>query len=289
MSLPHDPTPEPRFDDPALREGCRRAWGGERAPARLRDRVAAALRDELQTAAIPAKWWRPASLRGLAAAAVLVLAVAGVAGYYAGVLGDGRRAGTPVAVLPASAIPTTLVGQLTSVHQACSAGNHHVIAPAEDFRQIEERLSKHLRRPVIACSPEHFDDGHNWIFGGAAVCPVGGRPAGHLVFTRGQASVSVFSLPAEACPEFRADGQCETSSTACDIAAFRRGNGVFCVVGSSKDGSLKCDEVRALRDKLRRDVAAACGEPGSCPTGLHAGAAPRAEPKSAYFPFTSQP
>lgn len=257
MSLSNDPTPEPPFEDPALREACRRAWGGERAPAALRERVARAVRDDAPAPPAVATRWRIGPGRRLAAAAVVLLAVGGLTAYYAGLLSGPGTSSTAIPVRPAvSLIPATLAVQLAQVHELCSGHDHHGIAD-EDFQQIETRLRRDLGQPVLTCTPDHLDGPGDWKFRGAAVCRVGGHRAGHLVFVRDQASVSVFSLPAVACPQFPADAQCDTSGKACDIAAFRHGEGFFCVVGWSKDGSLGREQVRALRDRLRPNVVAA--------------------------------
>jgi hypothetical protein len=253
MSLSTEPTPEPVFDNPALREAVRRAWAGERAPAGLRDRITRALREDPQAPAPAATGWRIGSVRQLAAAAVVLLAVGGVAGYFAGVFGEGR---TPVA----SRIPATLVTQLAQVHLHCSdAPDHHGAASSgtDDFQVIATRLRSQLGRPVLVCAAGNPDGAGQWTFRGAAVCQVGEHAAGHLVFVRGQAAVSVFSLPAGACPLLPANERCESQGLNCDVAAFRQGEGFFCVVGSSKDGSLTCEQVRGLRDRLRPNVIAA--------------------------------
>ena len=261
MSPSSEPTPEPAFEDPALREALRRAWGGELAPAALRDRVTRALREEPSAPVLGGARWRIGSIGRLAAAAVVLLAVGGVAGYFAGVFRDGGPSSRPVSNLPVgSRIPLTLATQLADVHLHCSAApDHHGMASAgtDDFQIIATRLRSQLHHPVLVCPAGNPDGAGPWKFRGAAVCSVGEQPAGHLVFVRGQAAVSVFSLPAGVCPLLSVNDQCESRARNCDVAAFRQGEGFFCVVGSSADGSLTREQVRGLRDRLRPNVIAA--------------------------------
>jgi hypothetical protein len=160
------------------------------------------------------------------------------------------------------------VTQLAEVHRHCSnAPSHHGAASTgtEDFQVIATRLRRQLGRPVLASHLGDPDGAGHWTFCGAAMCQVAGKNAGHLVFVRGQAAVSLFSLEAGVCPQLPANGQCESHGGGCNVAAFRQGEGFFCVVGSSKDESLTRDQVRALRDLLRPNLTAAVDAPSFSP------------------------
>ncbi len=93
-----------------------------------------------------------------------------------------------------------------------------------------------------------------WTFRGGAVRGVGSHRWRSSYFTKGKAAVSVFSLPAEAAPEAKDGMTYDRNYHDAPIAGFVKGKGLYCIVGSSEDGSLTVDEVKRLLEAHRGDV-----------------------------------
>lgn len=190
---------------------------------------------------------RSKPLFGLAAAALLLVAIGGAVLRYVGTADAPRRIG--------AVIPQGFAAALASTHDNCLAlGDAHRAAdlPAGDLGRVASALRAQLNRPVLAGAPASS----GWRFHGARVCTVSGHEAAHLVFVNGPAAVSVFSFAAAACGDCAAADLCEATTAGHALAGFSLGGGVFCVVGSSTDGSLTLDRVRAIRDDLRPHVTA---------------------------------
>ena len=244
------------FDDPSLKQAVRQAWGSERAPEALRRRLSELLADErggMRIAARPAarypRWWqgRFNPLYGLAAAAIVLLGF-GISYHY-----FSPPSSNPVGpqfVASGSSLPVTLADNLVSRHDTCCRADDHHGIPSDDFRQIARELERQLNIRVLA-SP--LDP--SWTFHGASVCPVGAVNSGHLVFARDKQFVSLFSLPASVLNNAHLKPVSEMDQNH-PIAAFETGNGVYCVVGSSADGSLTLQQVQFLRDKVQPSLAA---------------------------------
>jgi hypothetical protein len=111
-------------------------------------------------------------------------------------------------------------------------------------------LTSQIKRPVFVA--DLTKDG--WKFQGGAVRNVGSQPAAQLFFTKDKAAISVFSLPASAAPNAKDGMTYEKNFHDSPIAGFLKGNGLFCIVGSSEDNSLTVDQVRQLLEAHRGDV-----------------------------------
>lgn len=254
------------FDDPALKAAVARAWAGERAPELLRQRVLqlAAANHPLAeqprrlTAAAPRRnLWRHPWLRyGLAAAAMVVVGF-GVAYRLDDHRNDLTVGTTPVAVVPA--LPASLARELVDRHERCrqfNTGHRLPDVPQQSFETIRDSLTKRLGFSVLA-GP--IDDGTGrpatgWTFRGAAICPVNNIEGAHLVFSRGDQVISVFSLPRGACPAAHRDEEAEDANPDHPIAVWVWSDGVHCVVGSSDDRSLSVEQVRSVLEHLRPTV-----------------------------------
>lgn len=244
------PDDQPNFDDPRLKAAIRQAWGHERAPAELRSRIESLLTQE--TSANPARgdairvapsFWRR-TLIGIAA--VLVVGVGLVAVQMS------KRAGAATVTLPAE-----LSANLVKTHDSCirfHPTDHHLFetAPKDNYKLIAERMGAELKYPVIATAM-----GHDWDFHGAALCPVGNRRVAHLMYARGDAYVSVFSLPAAAFPNCPDHQCCDAAVNGHPVACFAESGAFYCVVAST-GGKTPIDlpQIRAMRDQLRGDVIA---------------------------------
>lgn len=241
-----DKAPQEQFDDPALKAAIARVWAGESAPASLRQRieqiVAQGVTDEPRGPAIRDRvlsWWRN-PLHGLAAA-ILILVVGGGWYYYQGLSEQYTH--------QYSAVPATFASALTDAHQRCfkAHDHHHIQAPRSDFQAINQVLQSQLNQPVLATS---LNDG--WVFQGAAICRVGGSPAAHLTFQRGTQTISVFSMPRNACGRGSLSGSYQLiTADGYHIAGFARHDDLYCVVGYCPQGNLSLGEVISMRNQLR--------------------------------------
>jgi hypothetical protein len=236
------------FDDPGLKAAIRRAWGAEQCPLSLRDRVMTLCKESFGATASPARiGWRGRRLYGLAAAAMVLIAV-GVVFHF--------RAGAPQThQTVVAALPAYLADELVARHDGCCAAkDHHMQGLSrDDFPTIQKQLRQQLGFPILAAKLPG-----TWDFHGAFICPVGSTKSGHLVFDQnGNNFVSIFSLPHEFASSAYLTGDCSQTENHHPIAAFATNDGFYCVVGSSKDGSLTLDQIRSLRDQLRPALAQA--------------------------------
>lgn len=245
------------FNDPALKAAVRQAWGAERCPEALRQRITGLIQAErggMRLAGGPAtreviasresRWWLGSrTLSGLAAAAIVILGFGVSYKYFTRISPNQTVATTP--------LPATLASNLVSRHDSCcSAPDHHAIG-GDDFQQIASEIEKRLGIPVMARALDK-----SWSFHGASICPVGDTKSAHLVFARDRQFISLFSLPASVDPAARNQTFNESDQNH-PIAGFETSHGFYCVVGSSADGSLTLQAVQDLRDRVRPVVIAA--------------------------------
>jgi hypothetical protein len=184
-------------------------------------------------------------LVGVAWAAILLIAVALVLRFY-------RTAGRNDTTV--GALPAALADELVERHDGCCAApDHHMPGISRDnYNDIRKELRQKLGFPILSA-----DLTEGWQFHGASVCPVGKTSSGHLVYQRGKEFVSLFSLPHSFVQGVINNGDCSQIAEQHPIAGFVTANGFYCIVGSSSDGSLTLDQVRAFRNELRGDVARA--------------------------------
>jgi hypothetical protein len=248
------------FDDPALKAALRRALDQERAPGDLRERIRAMAASTAPTAE-PVPYMRAAGAeddaaadrpipmyrRGpvfkFAAAAVLVLGL-GSLGYQ---IYLANRAPTYTAQY---AVPPSLYKGMTQTHDERVAGSAMPADTATDLAAAKG-LAATVKRPIFLA--QLASDG--WKFGGGGVRNVAAHSAAQLFFTKGNASISVFSLPASAVPQAQDDVTYDTVFNGHPIAGFVHKGGLYCIVGSSTDDSLKIDDVKALLESHRGEIA----------------------------------
>ena len=230
-----EPAVQP-FDDPDLKVALRRVLGSESAPAGLRERIAAMSGDEAPPIRVN---WRQSWVYRLAVAAVLVVGFGGLAYQI-------WKMNRPPSYDPALAISDTLyASMLTAHHSGAAASGVTTLAQAED-------LKKHIDRPVLVADLTR--DG--WTFDGGGVRKVGEFSAAQLRFSKGKASISVFSLPASAASGAQYGAEYDKVFNGSPIAGFLKGPGLYCIVGSSTDGSLNVDEVKRLLAEHKGDLKA---------------------------------
>jgi hypothetical protein len=271
-------TPErTRFDDPRLRAAVRRAWAGETAPPELRARVEELIAEE--TAAGQAGgptpdvvirrpalsfWRRSVALGSIAAAAVVIVGV-GLVAFNASRPGTApavaTSAGSPAAPSAPAVLPTELGQQLVRGHDLCvrvHGDEHHLLkhAPKHDYPAMARELEGKVKYPVLATPV-----GGDWAFHGASVCPVGKMRVAHLMYTQGDAFLSLYSLPASSIPTVSDQQSCEAAVNGRPVAGFVVGKTFYAVLASTGGKTpVDLDGVRAVRDQLRETVVAS-GEP----------------------------
>jgi len=268
---------ESEFDDPGFKAAVQRTVGRETAPPSLRAKVESLMAAEAAsslathdandapngTPTAPAKSSLPRGSRWLtrdrsfwrtaAAAAIVVLAV-GFMAYeirevvfppspYAG--GGGGAGG-------AMAVPTAIVADMTRTHDTCSKLPDHHKIPGNDPVALKDKLTA-----GAGVSASSISLGADWTFKGAGVCKVGEKDAAHLLFVRADEYVSIFSLAAgEECgygsEEYREVYEKHV------VTGFRRGNALYCVVGSSDKRDLSKNAFDPILQKMQESVAMGC-------------------------------
>jgi hypothetical protein len=262
------------FEDPELKAAVRSAWGSERAPAELRQRVMNALATEellasnasiasdspasVATTSLPAFWRRPA-FGWAAAAAAVVLVGFGLAASQPWARKTPAAVASATPAAPASTFPADLAAALVRTHDGClrvHPTDHHLIngASKDNFPAIAQTMSARLHHPVIAVTI-----GDGWEFRGAAICPVGNLKSAHLIYAHDDAAISVFSLPASvalaSCPDHQ---NCDAAVDGHPMAGFVENGGFFCVVATPGHTSIAdARQVKTLRDQLHGQVIAA--------------------------------
>jgi hypothetical protein len=220
---------DPQFDDPALKAALRRNLRNESAPPSLRSRVVSALNQHERFA-----YQTRFRIYSLATAAVLLIAV-GIA-YMIFFRSNDRP------------IPQFLASAMVSVNEQYAA---HTLTPDitdPDLRAIREKLRAQVGHPVLVAML-----GDGWKFEGADVCKVSSIPAAHLLFTRGNESISIFSISALAfydsdVPDGTGYAQMQNGEP---ISGFLYGGAVHCLVAHTASGKLSLSELTRLREQLR--------------------------------------
>ena len=255
---------EREYDDPALQTALHRVCGDEAAPPALRSRVRALLADGTvadgtsapRAASSLRSWWArwQSPVYASIAAAAVVLGIGVLVLEYTGALDSFRQPAPPARQV--AELPRSFGSAMVTVHNRCAGmSDHHLAAPAagNDLNAVQLALAAKTTFPVLATSP-----GEGWTFKGAGQCLVGGTKSVHLVFARGSARVSVFSLPAAVAAEpgcAMTEGiYYQSMVDGLPIAGFRHDGGLHCVVGSGPAGAATAapslDEIVTMRDRL---------------------------------------
>jgi hypothetical protein len=259
-----NPDDASEFDDPALKSALRRAFAGHGAPAHLRGRIELALAGAGPTL-VPGQdsggwrgsWerWRDTIYASIAAA-VLALGIGVVVLQYRGAFDAGlpAYAGSIDADLP----PGLAGAVIEQHHRGLALGMPSSVAVAtvvststspatKDLTTLSNQLSSRLGFPVLAADP-----GPEWALSGAGICQVGPVKAAHLLFTRGDDAVSIFSLPAAGGLQQAPDNaRFAAMVRGQPIVAFKRGLGMYVTVGYSAEGRVMLSDVLLVRNLLQ--------------------------------------
>ena len=234
------------FDDASLKAAVRRALGsGEGAPAGLRERILAAGNTDTREASDrPIPLYRRSPLYRFAAAAVVVIGF-GALGYT---IWDMTRVPTYPGK-PTYAFSNSLYKAMIQTHEARRSGS--ASPDTVDTLAGASSLAGAIGRPAFVADLTK----EGWTFRGGGVRSVGSHAAAQLFFTKGEAAISVFSLPASAAPQAGEGATYDTVFDGSPIAGYTHRNGLYCIVGSSADGSLTVGEVKELLEKHRGELA----------------------------------
>lgn len=241
------------FDDPGLRAAVRRVCPAEKAPEALRQRLSRMVSAELARSRLPTStpvtpqplrisfWQRPAFR--MAIAATFLVGMTGLLHQF--VFRD-----PPVS--HAAVIHPQIVQAMIHTHQRCCDKPSHgmVHAPGEDFRSVGRAMEEKLQGTVLAANLA--EDG--WKFFGADICRVDGRSSAHLLFTRGDDWMSVFSVPGISADQVAGAGTYAQCVDGFMVAGFARDGGVYCLVGHCPERHLTLDEVAGLLKKHRHEM-----------------------------------
>ena len=261
------------FDDPVLKGAVQGAWGGERAPQRLRGRVSRLIAsagsvDDLTTDSVPRSAWErwQGRLYGLVAAAVVVLGAGLLVLYYHGAFDRSAAAGYaagPAVIVPSKTeVPVALAQSMVATHSACGKlHDHRLVADVNTYAALNLKLTADLGFPSLARSI-----GEEWKFKGAGECTVGELRGSHLLFARGDQMVSLFSLPSTCMSGVAPGAQFEGMVDGSPVAGFARSGAVYAVVGSSSGagpdaGSApSLETITSIRDGLFGRFDIGCSE-----------------------------
>jgi hypothetical protein len=261
------------FDDPTLKGAVQRAWGAEGAPQRLRGRISHLIAtsgsiDHAPGDAPPSSAWQRWSSRAytLAAAAVIVVGIGLLVLYYQGTFdrfGPQALYARETAAMrlepTRTTVPLQLAQSLVATHVACGQlSDHHLIdrAAARTYGELTLKLTADLGFPAVARGI-----GADWRFRGAGECAVGNLRGSHLLFARGNDTVSLFSLPAHCMSGVTPGAQYDGLVDGHPVAGFSRQGAVYAVVGSTAGPSMSVQTVASIRDSLFSVFdPATCGE-----------------------------
>lgn len=175
-----------------LRSAVNSAYGEEKAPAQLRQRVRAALNDELTAAKKPAIRSGSGRRSPVIARLTIPLGMAAAIVFAAGVWFSQAPTAPPHGTL--TVVPGRVVADVREQHERCvHAGRpHHDESLGRDFSTIATRLGRILDMTVLV--PDLTSFGFDLI--GADRCGIRGRSGAHVLY-RGRSNgsfLSVFSV-----------------------------------------------------------------------------------------------
>lgn len=234
----------PIFEDPTLKAALRRHYRcDECCPAHVRDNIAmlfGEMKSPPTTSMRPGvHWWRSHG-PSLAIAASMLVAIGVV---------------TLTLSHSAHAVPTRLQTAACFRHDSCSSLHIKHVTPQvpQSFADVGQFLRTKLNHPVLAAN---FTK-EQWHFRGAAICPVDGINAAHLLFDKGNQTLSVFSLPAASFPALKNKQTYEGSYEGHTVVARREDSAVYCLVCKDPSGSIDAGTLREMLQQHESEASVA--------------------------------
>jgi hypothetical protein len=143
-------------------------------------------------------------------------------------------------------LPSAIAAAVVATHDSCSTKDHHLIA-GNGVIDVREEISEALQIPVLGKS---LADG-GWQFMGAGECAVGNHPSAHLLYKKGDRTLSVFTLrPSDYALPTHSGDLYATDLVNHHVAAFAHNSALYLVVGSSTGNEMTMGEVTAVQASL---------------------------------------
>jgi hypothetical protein len=228
------------FDDPNLQAALKRTLGRETAPPGLRERVLYAL-DESESSSRRA-WF---TFRGqqkfgaIAAAAAVILLVVGYAVYQGMHPGGGGK--QIVMKLPKPFAEAMVAGHDSAVASA------DFPAPNTDPNALAQQLQTQVGvKPMVSLPADS-----GWTLKGAKVATLNNVATAQAVFSKGNAKISVYSVPARAVYSPVDGATYDQVTDRHPIAGFVRKTTMYCIVG---DAGASIDELKQLTTRLEQET-----------------------------------
>ena len=236
--------PAQPFDDPALKAALKRAFGGEVAPAGLRQRVQAAMdasegtgaavsggtpslrltepmtREDVRVKPKQAFYRSPAFKLAIAAMVLVIVGV--VAKQYL----TGTKSEQPRLI---ATLPKPFAEAMVQTHDAAAAQLASAPAAVADLAAAQQSLSAQLGYPVLAPPL-----GADWAARHAEVATLNGVQTARVTYTRGDRSVSLYSIPANRVYSPPDGATYEMTEQGHAIAGFVRDKTMYCIVGDER-------------------------------------------------------
>ena len=244
-----DSADAPQFEDPALKQALRRCCGSECAPIDFRARLAKLLVAAAEVAPVPAPRFRNDAKRTMFIFGRNTMAGLGIAAALLVVVG---LAAMRLMRSSHENVPSAIGLAMVDRHDRCcqQPEHHQADIPRAALPAIASAMRNQLGFPVLAANL--VNDG--WHFRGASKCPVGDVRSAHLLFDKGEETISVFSLPAGSFPAVDQGHWYEAVVQNHPVVCYARDGAVFAFVGHDVGGKLKLAELESLAKRHQSDT-----------------------------------
>jgi hypothetical protein len=241
--------PASQFDDPALRAALKGALGRQAAPASLRSKVSMLLAGEAASArpsSQPSRFRLPRVEFKTAIAAAIALIAVGVAAVQ---IRTNLFPPSNSQVARTVQIPRVVTASMFATHDACAKLADHHLIPGEDLEQLKQKMSSDLGFAVAIAQP-----GDGWRFRGAGECLICGKRSAHLLFSRNDQFLSLFSIPNSDGMTIQV-GSCNSQGDAQhSVSGFSSGQALYAVVASGASGLPSSAELQKLGEMMRSSL-----------------------------------
>ena len=250
-----------QFDDAGLKTALQRAVTKEAAPQGLHHRVAALLAAEAAADAgtsSPMRISKPIArptagrsrwIRRVAAAIFLLIGLSYLAYELHDELGIGLSLRRPAVAM--ITIPDAFANAMVQQHDAAVASATAKPAPpmTSDLKVIGASLQQQIGKQVAAVPL-----GDSWTLKSFGVTDIQGKKAAQLLFARGDATVSLLSVPVSTSYPPADGSQYRQTFQNHFISGFVNQKMIYCLIGNSPTGSLPAEELETLRAQVEQTM-----------------------------------
>ncbi len=223
------------FDDPRLKSAVKRVWSRDTAPPELRARIQSLFSESGGNLSIGMNLSASTRPRWISyAMAASLLFFAGLLTWLPGEKG----------------FPQTIAQDMVNRHDLCKMAPDHHFLPGvanNDFTSVGSQLSGIIKVPVISTALK------GWTFAGAGPCPIWAHATGHLLYRKGDETLSLFTIPAEDFSLGYTSGNYAVKISDHVLAGFLRGDALYCVVIESPGETISIERAQRLRNELEND------------------------------------